>query len=635
MSTPVAIPARPRAGSASAAAAPAALSPNANASASQVSRSPHSLSRSPVTSTTLEYASTAPQASSAHAGADEDVPAHLYAKLPRQYLERGRGGKDVPDYLRMILMCEWHPLCSWCRALTHSAKVYTAPLNLAETPLTHAVNLSKRLGCEIWLKREDLQPVFSFKIRGAYNMMASLSAADKARGVVTCSAGNHAQGVALSGRALGIPATVVMPLSTPSIKVNNVRRLGGHVVLHGHDFDAAKAECLRLEHDKGLTFIPPYDDPYVVAGQGTIAMEICRQVADPDALEGVFGAIGGGGLCAGIAAYMKRVAPQTAVFGVETVDGDAMDRSLKAGERVVLPEVGPFADGTAVRLVGEEPFRVCKELLDGVVIVDNDEICAAIKDVFEETRSIPEPSGALALAGLKAHIIRNGLQGSGKRFVAVVSGGNMNFSRLRFVAERAEIGEGREVLMAFRVPERPGSFVQLHNVLAPRAVTEFSYRYSEAEHGWIICSFLLASKGGPEGGVAARARQAEIGALVAELRALGIGALDLSENEFAKSHIRHLVGGRSAVRDERVFRFEFPERPGALARFLASLTPGWNISLFHYRNHGADVGKVLVGLQPPPEGDADHSQLDRFLEELGYPVVEETDNGAYKMFLCA
>lgn len=261
--------------------------------------------------------------------------------------------------------------------------MYTAPLNLQETPLTHAVNLSKRLGCEIWLKREDLHPVFSFKIRGAYNMMASLSSADKARGVVTCSAGNHAQGVALSGKALGIPATVVMPLSTPSIKVNNVRRLGGNVVLHGQDFDAAKAECLRLEKEKGLTFIPPYDDPYVVAGQGTIAMEICRQVADPDALDGVFGSIGGGGLCAGIAAYMKRVAPQTAVYGVETVDGDAMDKSLKAGHRVVLPEVGPFADGTAVRLVGEEPFRVCRELLDGVVIVDNDEICAAIKDVFE------------------------------------------------------------------------------------------------------------------------------------------------------------------------------------------------------------------------------------------------------------
>lgn len=261
--------------------------------------------------------------------------------------------------------------------------MYTAPLNLQETPLTHAVNLSKRLGCEIWLKREDLHPVFSFKIRGAYNMMASLSAEDKARGVVTCSAGNHAQGVALSGKALGIPATVVMPLSTPSIKVNNVRRLGGNVVLHGQDFDAAKAECLRLEKEKGLTFIPPYDDPYVVAGQGTIAMEICRQVADPDALDGVFGSIGGGGLCAGIAAYMKRVAPKTAVYGVETVDGDAMDKSLKAGHRIVLPEVGPFADGTAVRLVGEEPFRVCKELLDDVVIVDNDEICAAIKDVFE------------------------------------------------------------------------------------------------------------------------------------------------------------------------------------------------------------------------------------------------------------
>ncbi|KAL1407087.1 threonine deaminase [Vanrija albida] len=580
------------------------------------------LAKSPPNQTsTIEYASSAPfpPSSSKHAQdgtEDESVPDHLYAKLPKQYLEKGPNGQDVPDYLRMIL----------------TSKVYSAPLNLSETPLTYAANLSKRLGCEIWLKREDLQPVFSFKIRGAYNMMASLTEEEKKKGVITCSAGNHAQGVALSGKALGIEATVVMPLATPSIKVNNVRRLGGNAVLHGQDFDGAKAECLRRAKEEGLTFIPPYDDPYVVAGQGTIAMEICRQVADPNSLDGVFAAIGGGGLVAGIAAYLKRVTgPETQVFGVETVDGDAMDQSLKAGKRVLLDEVGPFADGTAVRLVGEEPFRVCKELIDGVVIVDNDEICAGIKDVFEETRSVPEPSGALALAGLKAHIMRNGLQGSGKKFIAVVSGGNMNFGRLRFVAERADIGERREVLMSFQVPERPGSFVKLHNYLNPRAVTEFSYRYSPGLRGHIICSFYLKASSSSASGPSPNERQKEVDAIISDLGGMGIEARDLTDNEFAKSHVRHLVGGRANVEHERVFRFAFPERPGALARFLTSLKPDWNISLFHYRNHGADVGKVLVGLQVPPGSE---SALEEFLEQLGYPWVEETDNIAYQYFMC-
>lgn len=473
--------------------------------------------------------------------------------------------------------------------------MYAAPLNLAETPLTYAANLSKRLGCEIYLKREDLQPVFSFKIRGAYNMMASLSDEEKKKGVITCSAGNHAQGVALSGKALGIPSTVLMPTSTPSIKVNNVRRLGGDAVLHGVDFDAAKAECLRRAKEEGLTFIPPYDDPYVVAGQGTIGMEICRQMADPSALDGVFGAVGGGGLVAGIAAYMKRVVgPATKVFGVETVDGDAMARSLEAGHRVLLDEVGPFADGTAVRIVGEEPFRVCQELLDGVIITDNDEICAAIKDVFEETRSIPEPSGALALAGLKAYISKNGYEGSGKKFVAVVSGGNMNFGRLRFVAERADIGERREVLMSFKVPEQPGSFIKLHNYLLPRAVTEFSYRYSSADAGYIICSFYLKSASAKASGPSPAERASEVAQIIADMGKMGVECDDLTDNEFAKSHVRHLVGGRSTVEHERIFRFEFPERPGALGRFLANLKPNWNISLFHYRNHGAGECSVLL-----------------------------------------
>ncbi|KAL7418803.1 threonine deaminase [Cryptotrichosporon argae] len=603
------------------------------------------LSKSPQNPSAIEYASSAPlPAVTSHAQDgqhDEAVPTHLYDKLPRHLLENG-----TPDYLRMILM----------------SKVYSAPLNLAETPLTHAVNLSKRLGCEIYLKREDLHPVFSFKIRGAYNMMAHLTEAEKRQGVITCSAGNHAQGVALSGKALGIPATVLMPMSTPDIKVNNVRRLGGTVVLHGQDFDEAKAECLRRSAAEGLTFIPPYDDPYVVAGQGTIALELLRQLSDPERLDGIFAAVGGGGLVAGIAAYVKRVAsPAVRVFGVETHDADAMKRSLDAGRRVLLDEVGPFADGTAVRIVGEEPFRVCRELLDGVELVGNDEICAAIKDVFEETRSIPEPSGALALAGLKAHITRSGLVGSGKRFVAVVSGGNMNFGRLRFVAERAELGERREVLMSFKVPEGPGSFLKLHSRLAPRTVTEFSYRLSPLPSsspssssasstptlssssslppfGYIICSFLLLTAAPTPA-----QRAAEVGAIIAALRDDGVHAVDLSEDEFAKSHVRHLVGGRSGVPDERVFRFEFPERPGALARFLANLRPAWNISMFHYRNHGADVGKVLVGLQAPsvpvPGGhghgtDTPSAALEGFLEELGYPYVEETSNPVYRNFLC-
>ncbi|KAK8845478.1 threonine ammonia-lyase, biosynthetic [Kwoniella newhampshirensis] len=572
------------------------------------------LSKSPTT--TIEYTSTAPYPppSSQH-DVNETVPSHLYDKLPSHLLEDNGKGEKVPDYLRMILM----------------SKVYSAPLNLQETPLTLAVNLSARLGNEIWLKREDLQPVFSFKIRGAYNMMASLTEAEKKKGVITCSAGNHAQGVALSGHALNIPAIVVMPVSTPSIKWRNVQRLGAQVVLHGRDFDEAKAECLRLEKERGLTFVPPYDNPFVVAGQGTIGMEICRQVTDADALDGIFGAVGGGGMLAGIAAYVKRVAkPSVKVWGVETVDGDAMDKSLKKGERVLLDEVGPFADGTAVRIVGEEPFRVCTELVDGVVLVNNDEICAAIKDVFEETRSIPEPSGALALAGLKAHIVRNNLVGANKRFVAVISGGNMNFGRLRFVAERAEIGERREVLVSVRVPEKPGSFLKLHSLLGGRNVTEFSYRYSSANIGYIICSFILSSSPASASGPTPEARQKEISEIFDSFKKEGIEAVDLSEDEFAKSHVRHLVGGRSGVEHERIFRFEFPERPGALGSFLNGMKSEWNISMFHYRNHGADVGKVLIGVQVP---SGDYDAFGQFLQDLGYPFVEETDNKAYTMFL--
>ncbi|WWC99320.1 threonine ammonia-lyase, biosynthetic [Kwoniella sp. B9012] len=578
------------------------------------SSSSHSFSKSPPSY--MEYTSSAPfPPTSAKHDDNEDIPSHLYEKLPDHYLKVNGKGQKVPDYLKMILM----------------SKVYSAPLNLKETPLTYAVNLSAKLGNEIWLKREDLHPVFSFKIRGAYNMMASLTEEEKKKGVVTCSAGNHAQGVALSGHSLNIPATVVMPVSTPSIKWRNVQRLGAQVVLHGRDFDEAKAECSRLEKEGGLTFIPPFDDPYVVAGQGTIAMEICRQSSDADKISGIFGAVGGGGMIAGISSYIKRVAaPSVAVYGVETVDGDAMDKSLKKGKRVLLDEVGPFADGTAVRIVGEEPFRVCKENLDGVVLVNNDEICAAIKDVFEETRSIPEPSGALALAGLKAHISRNNLVGANKRFVVVVSGGNMNFGRLRFVAERAEIGERREVLISIKVAEKPGSFLKFHSLLGDRAVTEFTYRYSSPSTGYIICSFILSCASSSATGPTPEARQKEINELFEKFKQEGIEATDLSEDEFSKSHVRHLVGGRSGVEDERLFRFEFPERPGALGNFLKGMKSDWNISMFHYRNHGADVGKVLIGIQVPKNS---YDAFGEFLNDLGYVYVEETQNPAYTSLL--
>jgi threonine dehydratase len=425
----------------------------------------------------LEYSSSAPMPDMPKmhtvANGDPDVPSHLYKRLPQHFLHKEEGSDQlVPDYMRMILLCEYREYTVGTAADLVPAKVYSPPLNLKETPLTLAVNLSGRLGCEVWLKREDLQPVFSFKIRGAYNLMASLTKEERWKGVVTCSAGNHAQGVALAGYHLKIPCTIVMPTGTPSIKWRNVERLGAKVVLHGQDFDEAKTECARLAKTYGLHFIPPYDDPMVVAGQGTVAVELARQIKDFESLDGIFASAGGGGLLAGISAYTKRIAPQMKVIGVETHDGDAMKRSIAAGKRVMLQEVGPFADGTAVKIVGEEPFRLCKNLLDEVVLVSNDEICAAIKDVFEgescpegnehpltlaETRAIPEPSGALGLAGLKAYIQERGLQNSGKRFVAVVSGANMNFGRLRFVAERAELGERREVLMGVKIPEQPGS----------------------------------------------------------------------------------------------------------------------------------------------------------------------------------
>ncbi|KDQ57479.1 hypothetical protein JAAARDRAFT_193801 [Jaapia argillacea MUCL 33604] len=533
----------------------------------------------------LEYSSAAPEPLS-------------YPRLsPHHHLPNG-----TPDYLRLIL----------------TSKVYDI---LKETPLVFAPNLSAKLGNQIWLKREDLQEVFSFKIRGAYNFMANIPEQERWKGVVTCSAGNHAQGVALSGARLGIPCTIVMPKGTPTIKVRAVSRLNAKVVLHGLDFDEAKTECARLASTHGLTFVPPYDDPLVISGQGTVGLEILKQLSDSESLDGIFAAVGGGGLVAGICEYVKRIGgPGMKVIGAETVDGDAMARSLEKGERVTLSEVGPFSDGTAVKIVGEEPFRICKQLLDGVVKVDTDELCAAIKDIFEETRSITEPAGALALAGLKRYIIENKLLGAQKRFVAVVSGANMNFDRLRFVAERAELGEGREALLSVEIPERPGSFIALHGLIHPRATTEFIYRYNSPTLAHVFLSFKLASDN----------RTKEVTDVLAALEREGMKGYDISENELAKSHARYMVGGAKTVPNERVFRFEFPERPGALRNFLVGMHSGWNISLFHYRNHGADLGKVLAGIQVPPNESA---EFESFLKKLGYPYVEETENEVYKRYL--
>ncbi|GAA5935550.1 threonine ammonia-lyase ILV1 [Sporobolomyces koalae] len=512
------------------------------------------------------------------------------------------------------------------------------------TPLTPAVNLSQRLGNQILLKREDLTPVFSFKLRGAYNLMNRLTEEERWRGVIACSAGNHAQGVALSGSELDIACTIVMPLNTPSIKYQNVARLGAKVVLHGADFDEAQRECLRLAKVHGLTIIPPFNDPYIIAGQGTAAVEILRQT-DVSKLDAVFVPVGGGGFLAGMAAYIKQIAPpHVKVIGVETYDADALHQTLKARDRLTLKEVGLFADGTAVRQIGDESLRVCSELVDELVLVSNDELCAAIKDVFTDTRSVPEPSGALGVAGVKKYISTHQLQNHNKRFVSVVSGANINFSRLRFIAERAELGEGKEAMLRVIIPEKPGAFLALHSIIHPRAVTEFVYRYSSSKRAYIFLSFYLSSPSLPTNSTPAtpmssstasldphQARQAELSSLLDSLHGSGFKALDISDNELAKSHSRYLVGGKSKVENERMFRFEFPERPGALRKFLESLGTGFNISLFHYRNHGGDVGKILCGIQVKPE---ESERFEQWLNhEVGYPFVEETKNPAYEDFL--
>ncbi|RKP22403.1 tryptophan synthase beta subunit-like PLP-dependent enzyme [Syncephalis pseudoplumigaleata] len=435
--------------------------------------------------------------------------------------------------------------------------------------------------------------------------MYHLSPEEKARGVIACSAGNHAQGVALSARKMGIRATIVMPRATPDIKVRSVRRLGAEVVLYGADFDEAKRECARLAAEQSLTNIPPFDDPYVIAGQGTVGVEILRQCPMDAQLEVIFCAVGGGGLIAGIASYVKRILPHVKIIGVETYDANAMYQSLEAGERVEIDEVGLFADGTAVRQVGRETFRLCKELLDGV-------------DVFEDTRSIVEPSGALSLAGAKKWLSEQDDVNPNGAYVAILSGANMNFDRLRFVAERAEIGEQREALISAIIPERPGSFLQLHQAIDPRQITEFSYRYSDPDRAYIFSSFTVTD------------HEKDLGEIFAVLQAQGMQGLDITHDEMAKSHARFLIGGRSQVPNERLYRFVFPERPFALKKFLRGIQSEWNISLFHYRNNGGDYGHILVGIQVLPE---QYERFEQFLSRLNYPYVEETDNIVYQQFL--
>jgi threonine dehydratase len=492
-----------------------------------------------------------------------------------------------------------------------SARVYDVAV---ETPLELAPLLTRRTGHTVLLKREDLQPVHSFKLRGAYNKMCRLPRAALARGVITASAGNHAQGVALAAAKLGCSATIVMPVTTPRIKVDAVAARGARVVLTGDSYDEAYAEARRLARKGRKTFVHPYDDPDVIAGQGTVGMEILRQ--RPAGIDAVFVAVGGGGLIAGVAAWVKRLSPATRVIGVEPVDADAMRRSLEAGRRVRLDAVGLFADGVAVRQVGRETFRLCRDLVDEVITVDTDAICAAIKDVFEDTRSILEPAGALSVAGLKAWTERR--RAKGRTLVAIASGANMNFDRLRHVAERADLGERREAILAVTIPERPGSFREFCAVVGPRNITEFNYRYADPTRAHVFVGVEVEN-------------QDRTRALLAALRRHHLPALDLSDNEMAKLHVRHLVGGRAPLaRDERLFRFEFPERPGALLKFLNRMRGEWNISLFHYRNHGADYGRVLAGIQVPRKDDA---KFGRFLEELGYRHWDESRNPAYRLFL--
>ena len=508
------------------------------------------------------------------------------------------------DYLKKIL----------------TARVYDVAV---ETPLEPARALGQRLHNTVLLKREDQQPVHSFKLRGAYNKMAHLTPGQLQKGVICASAGNHAQGVALSAQRLATRAIIVMPTTTPQVKVDAVRGFGGEVVLFGESYSDAYTHAKELESQQGLTFVHPFDDPDVIAGQGTIAMEILRQLQGhgSNRLDAIFVAIGGGGLISGVANYIKAVRPEIKIIGVQMNDSDAMIQSVAASQRITLTDVGLFSDGTAVKLVGEETFRITSTLVDEFITVDTDAVCAAIKDVFIDTRSIVEPAGALAVAAIKQYVATH--QTQGETYAAILCGANMNFDRLRFVAERAEVGEEREALFAVTIPEERGSFKRFCELIGslpggPRNVTEFNYRISDASQAHVFMGLTTQGKG-------------ESGQIAANFTQHHFAALDLTHDELAKEHIRHMVGGHSKLaQDERLLRFVFPERPGALLKFLSLMRPGWNISLFHYRNQGADYGRILVGLQVPLADDAAFAE---FLQTLGYPYVEETSNPVYRMFL--
>ncbi len=505
------------------------------------------------------------------------------------------GARAAAEYLKKIL----------------TARVYDVAI---ESALDPARNLSRRLGNHVLLKREDQQPVFSFKLRGAYNKMVHLSQEQLTRGVICASAGNHAQGVALAARRLGCKSMVVMPVTTPRLKVDAVQALGGDVVLHGDSYSDAHAHARELEREHSLTFVHPFDDPDVIAGQGTVAMEILRQHQGP--LHAVFVAIGGGGLISGVAAYIKAVRPEVRVIGVQTADSDAMVQSVRAGRRVQLDDVGLFSDGTAVKLVGKETFRLTRALVDDYVVVDTDSVCAAIKDVFQDTRSVLEPAGALGVAAIKQYVETHKVKG--QTLVAITCGANMNFDRLRFVAERAEFGERREALFAITIPEERGSFKRFCELIGPRSVTEFNYRISDERHAHVFVGLTIS-------------RRDEAERIERSFQRHRFPTVNLTDDELAKEHVRHMVGGHSELaRDERLFRFVFPERPGALMRFLAAMDPSWNISLFHYRNQGADYGRILVGIQVPPD---DHRAFNEFLRTLAYPWTEETANPVYRLFL--
>ena len=496
--------------------------------------------------------------------------------------------------------------------LIRQARVYDVA---DETPLELAVNLSARLGNNVLMKREDLQPVFSFKLRGAYNKIAGLTEDELSRGVICSSAGNHAQGVALAARRKGTRAVIVMPVTTPSIKIDAVKALGGEVVLHGDAYDDAYTRARELSDEQDLVFVHPFDDPAVIAGQGTIGKEILEQVGEK--IDVLFVPVGGGGLIAGIAAWVKQTQPEIRIVGVEPEDSSAMKASLEAGHPVTLDHVGIFADGVAVRRVGDETFRLCKEFVDEIITVDTDLTCAAIRDIFEDTRSIVEPAGGLAVAGAKKYVADHEI--SGQTLVTISCGANVNFDRLRHIAERAAVGEQTEMLLAAEIPEEPGSFRRFCNAVGRRGITEFNYRYADDRKAHIFV------------GVQLRHGMQERLDLVASLRDEGFPVEDLSDNEMAKLHVRHMVGGRSQkIRNERLFRFEFPERPGALTDFLEAVGTDWNISLFHYRNHGADYGRILAGIDVPQD---ETEELEAHLAELGYPHWEESDNPAYKIFL--